>query len=49
MRRTDGDGRRSRKIIRGMGTEVEGKQEDKEGEGWGELCLISIASLHMRT
>ena len=31
-----------------MGTGVEGRQEDNEGEGWGKLYLISITSLHMR-
>ena len=28
----------------GTGTGVEGRQEDNEGEGWGELQLISITS-----
>ena len=40
--------RRSRKIIRGMGTGVEGRQEDNEGEGWRKLYLISITSLQLR-
>ena len=54
LRRTGSEAHAWRRAAEGAGREsgglaqVEGRQEDTEGEGWGELCLISITSLHMR-